>query len=267
MICLKCGHAIVIGPAGCACTQAARFKRSMTEATKVGKELAERFKKAQKSSRRWHWNNGRTNRKGLPMPACGETRDRNLSPHPTMVNCLRCLRIMQKERPDAYSEALGRTVPQGGVGELELGDRVLRKEGRGAGRAVGGDHLPGLQKNPRRADSEEAGDRKVKKERRTEAPDYLVRHCNRHCGGLKKAKPGYAVSHNTHCPVIIFDRHVTHVYEAVSRLENEGYCEGEVYTAVLRAMRAVVDHYPFKSRRSRWRGSWVDTNNDGKKTF
>lgn len=39
MICLKCGWAIIIGPGGCACTQAARRKRKMEEASKMGERL------------------------------------------------------------------------------------------------------------------------------------------------------------------------------------------------------------------------------------
>jgi len=44
MICLKCGYEIIIGPGGCACTQAARRKREMEEAAKSGERLAELLK-------------------------------------------------------------------------------------------------------------------------------------------------------------------------------------------------------------------------------
>lgn len=40
-VCLKCGYELVFGPAGCACTQAARRERQMEEAAKVGERLAE----------------------------------------------------------------------------------------------------------------------------------------------------------------------------------------------------------------------------------
>jgi predicted nucleic acid-binding Zn-ribbon protein len=42
-VCLKCGWEIIIGPGGCACTQAARRQREMEEASKIGKELAEKL--------------------------------------------------------------------------------------------------------------------------------------------------------------------------------------------------------------------------------
>jgi hypothetical protein len=45
-VCLKCGWEIVIGPAGCACTQAARHERRMEEAARCGEELAERLRLA-----------------------------------------------------------------------------------------------------------------------------------------------------------------------------------------------------------------------------
>lgn len=38
-VCLKCGWEIVIGPAGCACTQAARHERKMMKAVEEGKRL------------------------------------------------------------------------------------------------------------------------------------------------------------------------------------------------------------------------------------
>lgn len=40
-VCLKCGWEILIGPGGCACTQAARHERMMEEAAESGKKLAE----------------------------------------------------------------------------------------------------------------------------------------------------------------------------------------------------------------------------------
>lgn len=43
MICLKCGHEFVYGPAGCACTQAARREREIEENKKAGEKLAEIF--------------------------------------------------------------------------------------------------------------------------------------------------------------------------------------------------------------------------------
>lgn len=43
-VCLKCGWELVYGPAGCACTQAARHERRMEEAARVGEELAKRLK-------------------------------------------------------------------------------------------------------------------------------------------------------------------------------------------------------------------------------
>lgn len=39
MICLKCGWEIVIGPGGCACTQAARREREAREAKEAGERL------------------------------------------------------------------------------------------------------------------------------------------------------------------------------------------------------------------------------------
>lgn len=42
-VCLKCGWEIVIGPAGCACTQAARRKREMEEAAKASEELVKKL--------------------------------------------------------------------------------------------------------------------------------------------------------------------------------------------------------------------------------
>lgn len=39
-VCLKCGYELVFGPAGCACTQAARRERKMEEAEAIGEKFA-----------------------------------------------------------------------------------------------------------------------------------------------------------------------------------------------------------------------------------
>ena len=51
-VCLKCGWEIVIGPAGCACTQAARREREMAENAKVGEELAKKLEPILEEARR-----------------------------------------------------------------------------------------------------------------------------------------------------------------------------------------------------------------------
>lgn len=50
-ICLKCGWEIVIGPAGCACTQAARRKRTLEKVAKVGEELSKKLSIAMEKSK------------------------------------------------------------------------------------------------------------------------------------------------------------------------------------------------------------------------
>ncbi len=52
MNCPKCCQPILIGPGGCACTQAARHKRQMEEAGKRGEELAARLKKEMEKPKR-----------------------------------------------------------------------------------------------------------------------------------------------------------------------------------------------------------------------
>lgn len=39
-VCLKCGYELVFGPAGCACTQAARRDSQMKEAESIGEKFA-----------------------------------------------------------------------------------------------------------------------------------------------------------------------------------------------------------------------------------
>lgn len=51
MICLKCGWEIIIGPGGCACTQAARREREMKEAAEAGERLAAMFEEVLKKER------------------------------------------------------------------------------------------------------------------------------------------------------------------------------------------------------------------------
>jgi hypothetical protein len=51
-VCLKCGWEIVIGPAGCACTQAARRERQMEEASRIGEELAKKIEPVLEEARR-----------------------------------------------------------------------------------------------------------------------------------------------------------------------------------------------------------------------
>lgn len=38
-VCLKCGYELVFGPAGCACTQAARRDRQLEEADAIGERI------------------------------------------------------------------------------------------------------------------------------------------------------------------------------------------------------------------------------------
>ena len=47
--------------------------------------------------RRWHLSSDRTVR-GIPQPACGERRSRNISPRRKMVNCARCRRLQSAKK-------------------------------------------------------------------------------------------------------------------------------------------------------------------------
>lgn len=51
-VCLKCGYELVYGPAGCACTQAARHQRDMEEAARAGERLAKEFAPILEEARR-----------------------------------------------------------------------------------------------------------------------------------------------------------------------------------------------------------------------
>lgn len=51
-VCLKCGWEIIIGPGGCACTQARRQQHNMEEAARAGERLAKEFAPLLEEARR-----------------------------------------------------------------------------------------------------------------------------------------------------------------------------------------------------------------------
>lgn len=117
--CAKCGKPTALGPVRlhCDCTWAGKVELDKQLLSEGGKETIERFEARHKPiarRNRWHWNNGRLDRRNVPMAACGERQYRNLNPDPTMVNCEYCFSLMKLFRPDAYMEAFRRQTGAGG---------------------------------------------------------------------------------------------------------------------------------------------------------